>query len=93
MDKNTKLGPNAKELLIRFMSRVAIPDDGNIADGARFFLNNEHRKKVMDHAWENMNAAITAVRSTSDNPYRDDEEAIAGAILEQVKQRESKESI
>ena len=84
MDKNTPLGPNAKRLLILFMSREAVPPGGGIADGARFFLDAEHRKAVSDKAWDNMNTAINAVKSTTDNPYGDDEEAIAGAILQAV---------
>ena len=89
MNKSRQLGPNAKSLLIRFMSREAIPEGGDIADGVKFFLNNDHRKTVMDRAWENFNLAITAVRSAPDNPYGDDEEKISGAILEQIKEKEA----
>lgn len=89
MDKKRILGPSAKSLLIMFMSREAIPDGGDIADGTKFFLDEDYRKKVIDRAWENFNLAITAVRSAPDNPYGDDEEAISGAILEQIKEKEA----
>jgi hypothetical protein len=87
-DKRRKLGPNAKKLLIRFMAREAIPPGGDVADGARFFLNDEHRKSVMDRAWTNFNAAIAAVKATHNNPHGDDEEAIAGAILVLIAEKE-----
>ncbi len=90
MDKKTKLGPYSKKLLVRFMSREAIPEGGDIADGVKFFLDNDHRKIVMDHACENFNLAITAVRSAPDNPYGDDQEIIAEAILREIENRESK---
>lgn len=89
MAESRKLGPNAKKLLIRFMSREAIPAGGDFVDGVKFFLDDTHRRQVMDRALANMDLAITAVRSAPDNPHGDDEEIIAGAILEQVEQREA----
>lgn len=82
-----KLGPNANKLLIRFMSREAIPDGGDIMDGVKFFLDESHRHKVMDKALANMDLAIKAVRSAPDNPYGDDEEIIAGVILEKIQEK------
>lgn len=88
-NKRRQLGPNAQKLFIRFISREAIPSGGDITDGTKFFLDKVHREKVMDKAFTNFEAAITAVRLAPDNPYGDNEEIIAGAILEQIEQRES----
>lgn len=87
---NEKLGPNAQKLLLLFMSREAIPPGGDIANGARFFLDEGHRRKVVERARENMQTAFEAVRAAPDNPYGDDVEAIAGAILAAVDEKEER---
>lgn len=84
VDKTTKLGPNAKRLLMLFMAKEVIPPGGDIVDGFHFFMNAEHRKQVTDRAWSNFNDAIHAVRMAPDNPYGDDDEAISAAILSRI---------
>ena len=79
-----KMGPNVKLLYIRFMSREAIPPGGDFDDGAKFLVDEGYRKEVMTRALANMDLAIKAVRSAPDNPYGDDEEAIAEAILQRL---------
>ena len=83
MDK-TKLGPNAKRLLMLFMAREAIPPGGSVVDGFHFFTDAEHRKQVTGRAWSNFNDAVRAIRAAPDNPYGDDEEAICSAILDRI---------
>ena len=89
MKKTQKMGPNIKNLFIRFVSREAIPDGGGIGDGIKMFTDVDHRHKVMDRALENMNVAIEAVRLAPDNPYGDDQEVIAGVILEELVKKEN----
>ena len=91
MKKNEKLKKKKKRLFIRFVSREAIPNGGDIADGTKFFLDSEHREEVLDRAWENFNMAIFAIRSASDNAFGDDVEAIAAAILKACQDKEEKQ--
>lgn len=87
MSDTKELGPNAQKLLIRFISREAIPPGGSIADGAKFLMDEVHRKAVYARARQNMETAFTAVRAAPDNPHGDDEEAIAAAILAMLEER------
>jgi len=83
-DNERKLGLNAKRLLLEFMAREAIPPGGGIGSGLLFFADSEHRRQVMEAAKHNFDVAIEAMRSAPDNPYGDDEEAIAAAILDRL---------
>lgn len=81
------LGPNAKKLLAHFIAREAIPIGGGLATGLDFLTNPERRSSGIKKAMADMETALTAVKSAPDNPYGDDDEAIAAAILERVEQR------
>lgn len=78
------LGPNAKKLLAHFMAREAVPIGGSLADGLDFLVNPERRRSGAERAMHNLEAALSVVKSAPDNPYGDDDEAIAGAILARV---------
>lgn len=82
-----KLGPNAKKLLAYFIAREAIPPGGGIGDGLNFLLDSERRYQGLTKAVGALKAALAAVKSAPDNPYGDDDEAIAVAILERVEAR------
>jgi hypothetical protein len=84
-DLKRKFGPNAVNLLARFIARESIPPDGGFADGVEFFTNAERRHQVLERAVANFDLAIEAVRAAPDNPYGNDEETIAAAILERLK--------
>lgn len=79
-----KLGPNAKRLLSRFIARVAVPPGGGMESSLRFFADTEHRHRVLEVAMETLDASIALIRQAPDNPYGDDEEAIAAAILDKL---------
>lgn len=81
-------GPNAIKLLKRFIARAAIPKGGGVADAVAFFQNTELRKKILKDAETTMAEAIQAVKNAPDNPYGDDDEVIAGAILEKIAETE-----
>lgn len=81
MHADRKLGPNAKNLLTMFIARESVPDGGGLADGLKFFTDAEHRKRVIETAMTNLDLSIAAIRAAPDNPYGDDEEVIAAAIL------------
>lgn len=83
-----KLGANLKRLLAMRVAREAIPPGGGLGAGIDFLLNPERVKETTHKALEWCDQAIAAVRVAPDNPYGDDEETIAGVILEQVRRQE-----
>lgn len=78
------IGPNAKKLLAHFIAREAVPVGGGLADGLNFLTDPFRRQRGMERAIANLDAALAAVKSAPDNPYGNDDEAIAAAILERV---------
>jgi len=84
------MGPNVKKLITHKMSRDAIPDGGGFADGLSFLSNPERMAKAARAATEWVEHAIAIVKTAPDNPYGDDDEAIAGEILRQIDERKAK---
>lgn len=82
-----KIGPNAKRLLSHFIALEAIPNGGGIADGLNFLTDRNRMHQGMERAMANLETAFSAVKSAPDNPYGNDDEAIAAAILDRVEQR------
>jgi hypothetical protein len=80
-------GPNVTKLITRFIAREAIPVGGGIADGIEFFKNPERRKQVLAKAEVEALAAIQLIKTAPDNPYGDNDEAIAGKLLEKIEER------
>lgn len=78
------LGKNVKRLMAYKVSRDAIPDGGGMVAGIAFILDRERMIETSRKALEWVDASIQAIRDTYDNPYGDDEETIAGAILEKI---------
>lgn len=82
----TDWGPNTKRLFSEFVANAAIPNDGGIDHGLKFFTDREYRKRVLETATQNTILAIDVVRSAPDNPHATDDE-IAAAILQKLKER------
>lgn len=80
-----KIGPNAKQLLAHFIAIEAVPVGGGIGSGLNFLVDPERRKQGIDRAMANLDKALALVKSTPDNPYGNDDEKIAAAILERIK--------
>lgn len=80
------LGPNMKRLLAFKVSRDAIPNGGGIAAGVAFLLDPQLVAETSRKALEWCDQAIAAVRATPDNPYGNNEENIAAAILNRIDQ-------
>lgn len=83
-----RLGPNTRKLLGHFIAREAVPEGGGLADGLNFLIDPDRRQRGMEKAMVNMEAALAAVKSAPDNPYGDDDEAIAAAILARIEARQ-----
>ena len=75
-----KIGPNLKKLMIRKMARDAVPPGTGNPMGATIEAMKDPTS-LMRRALAWCDEAVLAVRSAPDNPYGDDEEVIAGAIL------------
>ena len=76
------LGPNVKKLIFRKMSRDMVPDGLNSVYSATSNIGSHARK-----ATEWVEKAIAAVEVSFNNPYGDDDEAIAEEILRQVENK------
>ena len=78
------MGPNAKKLLAHFIALHAVPSGSGIDAALAFLTNEERRLGAAQAAVEHTQAAIDVVKTAPDNPYGDDDEAIAGAILKRI---------
>jgi hypothetical protein len=76
-------GPNVKRLITHKMSLIMVPAGSK--DGLAAALNSLTRPGGIGDAAKEATAwveqAIAAVKAAPDNPYGDDDEAIAGEIL------------
>ncbi len=61
--------------------RDAIPPGGGMADGLAFLADVAGMRAAYRAAFAWVDEAIAAVKAAPDNPYGDDDEAIAAAIL------------
>jgi hypothetical protein len=79
-----KQGPNVKRLIVHKMTLDAVPAGGGISTAITFLTNPKGIGESARKATEWVDAAIAAVKAAPDNPYGDDDEAIAAEILRQV---------
>lgn len=75
------LGPNVKRLLVLKVAKDAIPDGGGFAAGIDALMTPGRMVELSRNALMWIEEALTVFKSASDNPYGDNDEAIAGAIL------------
>lgn len=79
-----KLGTNLKRLIAYKVSQDAVPAGGGVKDALAALTTPGRMAELSRNALAWVDQAVAAVRSAPDNPYGDDEEAICGAILEQL---------
>lgn len=79
-----KYGPNVTKLITRFIAREAIEPGGGLADAIEFLQNPERRKQVLAKAEADVLEAIQAIKAAPDNPYGDNDEKIAEALLKEI---------
>lgn len=79
-----KIGPKVKALIIHKFSRDAIPGGGGLASALGVLTNPGALSDGMRQAQEWVLEAIQMVKVAPNNPYGDDDEAIAKAILEKI---------
>jgi hypothetical protein len=81
------MGPNVKKLLIHKMSCDLVPSGGGMAGAIASLVKPGNLSVVAKKAMEWVSAAVAVVKTTPDNPYGDDDEAIAGEILRQIDEK------
>ena len=81
-----------KKFVIHLASMDSIPPGGNVVDGVRWLASNERRSASFKKAQAKARELIDAVKSApGDNPYGDDDESIAKAIMEKIDQRQDEQ--
>jgi len=86
-----QIGPNVRRLIARKMALLAIPVGSgkeSFARGLDVITNRGKFSSVASEASDWVRRAIATMKTAPDNPYGDDDEAIAGAILKGIEQRE-----
>lgn len=82
-----KVGPNMQKLAAFKASRDAIPDGGGLVDAIDFIKDQNRFKKSMLDSVLWAFAAVDVMKTAPDNPYGDDDEVIAGAIVAEIEKR------
>jgi len=75
---------NVKKLIIWKISHDAIKPGGDPLVDVVSLFSGDNLKKCATNATEWVNLAISAVKTAPDNPFGDDDEAIAGEILRRI---------
>ena len=81
------MASNITRLISHIASLDAIPAGGGIQDGINF-LADPNLANRLNAAKVKANGYIDAILSTHDNPYGDDREKVAEAILERIAQKQ-----
>ena len=84
--QSKKLTPNIRELIAHKMSVDAFPAGGGFGSAVDYLISPDLGKRAAAAA-EWVKQAIQAVKSAPDNPYGDDDDAIAGGILKRIEER------
>ena len=87
------MGPNVKKLVAHKVALDAIPSGGGLQAGIAFLMDKYRIIETTRKAQEWVAQAIALVKTAPDNQYGDDDEAIAGAILQGIKERQGKKGI
>lgn len=80
----TPQGPNLRELIVWKMSLLTVPPGGGIASAAEALATPGRIGEIAKEATAWAEASIRLVKAIPGNPYGDDDEAIAGAILRRI---------
>jgi hypothetical protein len=81
------LGPNMKRLMAYAAAKESISPGGGMADALQAIATPGRLVEITRNALAFADAAVAVMRTAPDNPYGEDEEAIAGAILAELDKR------
>ena len=83
--------PSYNQLILRKMAFDAVSPGGGVGAAMdhlqRMMTDENYRKSCWEKAANWVNEAIEVFKTAPDNPYGDDKEAIATAILLELKER------
>jgi hypothetical protein len=86
-----KQGPNVKKLISQRMATIIIPpgtpNGQGLPLGVQALTNQNRLVEVARQATADIEQSIAAIKAAPDNPWGDDDEAIAGEILRQLEER------
>jgi hypothetical protein len=85
----SKYGPNVTKLIFKLVILEAVPPGGGPADVIEFFSNPDRRKLVLSKAEATTLNILRIFKTAPDNPYGDDDEAIAGMLLKKIEEKRS----
>lgn len=83
------MGPNVKRLTVEFMAMIAVPPGSGFSAAVDTLLDNAKLKAVAREAQSQVREALDAVKAAPDNPWGEDDEAIAAEILRKVEERKA----
>ena len=85
-----KQGPNVKKLIIHKMSLLMIPPGtkNGLVTGIEAIRKPGNLVSVAREATKWVEEALALVKAAPDNPWGEDDEAIAGVILEEVNKKQ-----
>lgn len=81
-------GTNLNKLIMKIASYKA--SKGGIGNAFEFFSNPEKREKIMEESETDALLSIELIKASPDNPYGNDDEAIAGRLLDEIIEKENK---
>lgn len=74
-------GPNVRKLIVRKMTLIMVPACGGLQSVASCLTRPGGIEQAAREASDWVETVLSSVKSSLDNPYGDDDEAIAGEIL------------
>lgn len=87
-----KYGKNVSKLILQFASIYAIPSGKNALDSMlSFCIDADKRRNIFDKAELEALKAIELLKSAYDNPFGNDDEAIAEMLLQKIKERKAQQ--
>lgn len=80
------MSSNVMRLVATIAASKAIPSNSQngLVDGIQWLKDAERRNRDLQESFEEAKSYINLIKAASSNPYGDDDEAIAGAILDRL---------
>lgn len=86
------IGPNVRKLIARKAAFDAVPAGGNLGDFVDF-INSGNFADSLKLAAQWVKEALRIFKTAPDNPFGDDNEAIAGYLLTKLEERDKAVSL
>lgn len=81
------MGPNVKRLIAHRISTQAVPPGGGVSDALRAIVTPGKLGALAKEATTWVEDALAVVKSAPDNPFGDNDEAIAAELLRRIDER------